>query len=74
MWCLCTDVHENRLFPYLGYMTNGNLFMWVNMYLKSALFWVVTQRIVVIYQYTLRNSPEDRISHVHCGGSLKPRI
>jgi hypothetical protein len=25
------------------------------------------------YQYTLRNSPEDRKSHMHRGGSLKSR-
>ena len=41
MWCLCTDVPENQLLPSVGYMTNGRLFMWVNIYLRSALFCVV---------------------------------
>jgi hypothetical protein len=48
MWCLCTVVPENQLLPSLSYMTNGGLFIWVNIYLRSALFSVVTQCILVI--------------------------
>jgi hypothetical protein len=40
--------------------------------LRTALFWVITQRAVVIsYQYWLRNNPEERSSQLLRGGSLK---
>ena len=46
----------------------------------TTLFWVITQRVVVIpyrrfrtsYR-TMRNNPEERSSHLLRGGSLKPR-
>ena len=55
------------------------------MHLRTALFWANTQRVVVMgpisfpetslrnYHYTLRNSPEERISHILGGGILKSR-
>jgi hypothetical protein len=46
MWCLCTDVPKNQPIPSIGYMNNGELFMWVNIYLRSELFWVVMQYMV----------------------------
>jgi hypothetical protein len=40
-----------------------------------ALFWVITQRMVVRnYHYLLRNNPEERRYHLLCGGSLKSRM
>jgi len=41
----------------------------------TAVFWVIMQPAVVIpyhdhYHYSLRNSPEELISHLHRGGSL----
>ena len=57
------------------------------MYVRYALFRVVTQYVVVntrgqpypetsvrIYHYVLRNNPEERRSHLHRGGSLKTNI
>ena len=51
---------------------------------RTALFWVITQPIVVIpigcpktsvrkYHHSLRNDPEERSSHLLRGGSLKSR-
>jgi hypothetical protein len=43
---------------------------------STALFWVITQRVVVIsYNYSLRKNPEERGSQLLCGGGLKsPKI
>jgi hypothetical protein len=41
---------------------------------SSAFFWDITQRrVVIVYNYdtTLCNTPEERRSHQHRGGSLK---
>jgi len=38
--------------------------------MKTGLFWATTQREVL----KTRNSPEERSSHLLCGGSLKSRI
>jgi hypothetical protein len=38
--------------------------------MKTALFWAITQRVVL----KMRNSPEERSSHLLCGGSLKSPI
>jgi len=43
--------------------------------LRTALFWVITQRVVVIsYHYSLHNNPEDSSSLLLRGGSPKSRI
>jgi hypothetical protein len=40
--------------------------------IKTALFWAVMQRVVVIqYQYSLHNNPEQRSSRLLGGGSLE---
>jgi hypothetical protein len=42
--------------------------------MKSEVFWVITQRrVVIIYHTTLRNTPEDHRLHQHSGGSVKSR-
>jgi hypothetical protein len=56
--------------------------------LRTAIFWVITQRVVVIYyrrfgttyryhlrcyHYSLRGNPEERSSHLLRGESLKSR-
>jgi len=45
--------------------------------MRIALFWVITQQAVPVrlsnYDYSVSNSPEERISHLLRGGSLKSR-
>lgn len=41
--------------------------------MRTALFWVVTQQVVVILYHLLRHYPQERSSQVLCGGSLKSR-
>jgi len=38
--------------------------------MKTGLFWAIMQRVVL----KMRNSPEERSSHLLCGGSLKSPI
>jgi len=64
-------------------------FKWADTRLRTAHFWIITQRVVVIsyrrfgtdfpetsvrnYHYLLRNDPEDHSSQLLCG-SMKSRI
>ena len=65
-------------------------FKWAGTRLRTALFWIITQRVVVIsyrrwgigctetsvrnHHYSLRNNPEEPSSQLLRGGSLKTRV